>query len=291
VTARRRLAVLLLVCVLGGCTSSPGTGPIGAARAGSPGGPGSPTATPGPEPAVGATPTPGPPTARPSPSRRPRTIAGAVVLVDPGHNGANAAHPEVIDALVDAYTKMKPCDTTGTRTDAGYPEHAFNYDVATRLATLLRAAGATVVMTRYTDTGVGPCLTERAAIGNRAGATVAISIHADYAPPGAHGFHVLEPARISGAPSTAIVGPSHRLAVAVRDRLRPVQSPANYIGTDGINTRSDMGGLNLSRVPKVMVECGNMHNPVDGARLADPAYRQRLAVALAAALTNFVSRL
>jgi len=287
VTARRGLAALVLAGLLAGCGTAD---PVGVAR----GRVADPTPAPAEPPVPAGTPAPSAtaaptPTARPTPSRKP--LAGTVILVDPGHNGANAAHPEIIGKLVDAYSKTKPCDTTGTRTDDGYPEHAFNYDVATRLARLLKGAGATVVLTRSNDTGVGPCLTERAAIGNRARATVAISIHADYAPTGAHGFHVLEPARLAGAPSTPIIGASHRLAVAVRDHLREVQQPANYIGADGINTRADMGGLNLSVVPKVMVECGNMHHSGDAARLKDAAFRQRLAVALADALTDFVSRL
>ncbi|HZN18942.1 MAG TPA: N-acetylmuramoyl-L-alanine amidase [Micromonosporaceae bacterium] len=215
-------------------------------------------------------------------------LAGVVVVVDPGHNGANAAHPEVINRMVDAYTKLKPCDTTGTRTDDGYPEHAFNWDTAVRLAARLRVAGALVVLTRSSDTGVGPCLDHRAEIGNRYRAVVAVSIHGDGAPAGAYGFHVLEPALVAGAPSTAVVAESHRLAVLVRDELRRVAPPANYIGEGGINTRDDMGGLNLSRVPKVMVECGNMRNARDAARMKDPAFRERVAAALAAALTRFV---
>ncbi|HET8661844.1 MAG TPA: N-acetylmuramoyl-L-alanine amidase [Micromonosporaceae bacterium] len=248
-----------------------------------------PSQPPAPSPPALSPPAPGAPVS-PSPARPSAThpLAGVVVVVDPGHNGGNAAHPEVINRLVDAYTKLKPCDTTGTQTDDGYPEHAFNWDTAVRLATRLRAAGAVVVMTRSSDTGVGPCLDQRAEIGNRHRATVAVSIHGDGAPAGAHGFHVLEPALVAGAPSTAVVGESHRLAVEVRNELRRVAPPADYIGEDGINTRDDMGGLNLSRVPKVMVECGNMRNARDAARMRDPAFRERVAAALAAALTRFV---
>jgi len=35
----------------------------------------------------------------------------------------------------------KPCNTTGTATDAGYPEHKFNWDVALRVGELLLANG------------------------------------------------------------------------------------------------------------------------------------------------------
>ena len=39
--------------------------------------------------------------------------------------------------------------------------------------------------------------------------------------------------------------------------------PSTYIGTNAIKTRSDKAGLNLSTVPKVLVECGNMRNSGD----------------------------
>lgn len=245
--------------------------------------------------ACGTAPATGGPAAGTSPPNPPageptlHSVAGKVIVVDPGHNGGNAAHPQVIARLVDAYTRHKPCNTVGTSTPDGYPEHAFTWDVGSRLAALLTAAGANVVMTRSSDIGVGPCVTERAEIANRSGAAVAVSIHADGGPADGHGFHVLEPAAIPGAPSAAIVEPSHRLALAVRDHLRPVQPPATYIGRDGIDTRSDMAGLNLSRVPVVMVECGNMRNPTDAANLADPAFRQRLAEALAEGIAAFLA--
>jgi N-acetylmuramoyl-L-alanine amidase len=285
--ARLGLAVVVTaVALVAGCETQASKGPPVDAHA---------LATPAwlATPPVPASPL-APVTAAPSPDQgggpaHRLPLAGKLIVIDPGHNGGNAAHPEIVNQLVDAYTQLKPCNTTGAQTDDGYAEHAFNWDVGLRLAALLRASGATVVMTRTSDTGVGPCITERAAIANRNRAAAAISIHADGAPTGGHGFHVLEPERIPGAPSTAIIEPSSRLAVAVRDRLRGVQPPATYIGQDGIDERADMAGLNLSRVPVVMVECGNMRNAVDAEKLKDAGFRQRLAAALAAAVGSFVT--
>ena len=45
-------------------------------------------------------------------------------------------------------------------------------------------------MTRSTDTGVGPCVNTRAAIGNAAGADAAVSIHGDGGPVSGRGFDV-----------------------------------------------------------------------------------------------------
>ena len=122
-----------------------------------------------------ASPAPPTPTAAPTP-------APAVVVIDPGHNGANARHTAEINRLVDAVTLRKPCDTTGTATDSGYTESAFNFDVAQRLAAVLRRSGIRVVFTRTTDDGWGPCITQRAAVGNRNRADAAVSVHADGGP-------------------------------------------------------------------------------------------------------------
>src|SRR5581483_2579724 len=156
-----------------------------------------PTAAPTPS----ASPTPG---ASPSPSPVPRTV-----VIDPGHNGGNASHTKEINRLVDAVTLRKPCDTTGTETNAGYTESAFTLDVSQRLAELLRHDGIRAVLTRTGNTGWGPCITERAAIGNRNHADAAISIHADGGPAPGHGFHVIEPGLIRGY-TDAILRPSQR---------------------------------------------------------------------------------
>ena len=209
-----------------------------------------------------------------------RLLAGKTVVLDPGHNGANGSHPTEINRLVDAVTLRKPCDTAGAATAKGYAESAFTFDVSQRLRRLLEDAGARVVLTRPDDKGVGPCITERAAIGNRAKADAAVSIHADGGPAGGRGFHVIEPALIKGH-TEPILAPSQRLASALRVNYLATGIPTStYIGRDGIDVRSDLGGLNLSTVPKVFVECGNMNNPTDAALLASPDFRQRAAEAL-----------
>lgn len=226
-----------------------------------------------------------------TPGRAPAgtALAGKVVVLDPGHNGGNAAHPEEINRPVDIITQRKPCNTTGTSTDAGYAEHAFTWDVARRLRPLLEKEGARVVLTRPNDRGVGPCITERAAIGNKARADAVLSIHGDGAAPGGHGFHVLLPGLIAGH-NDAVVAPSRKLGLAVREAYRRGTGLpySTYAGREGLETRTDLGGLNLSTRPAVFVECGNMRNRGDAAKLADPAFRERIAAALAAGLTTYL---
>jgi N-acetylmuramoyl-L-alanine amidase len=214
-----------------------------------------------------------------------------VVVIDPGHNGGNAAHAREIGRLVDAGTLRKACDTTGTQTASGYTEASYNLDVARRLARILRAAGARVVLTRSGNAGWGPCITRRAAIGNRVGADAAVSIHADGGPAGGRGFHIIYPPSIRGL-TDDIAAASYRLALDVRAAFRAgTDLPyATYIGRSGLDRRSDLGGLNLSDVPKVFAETGNMRNPADAELLEDPRFRERAARGLARGLTRFLTR-
>jgi N-acetylmuramoyl-L-alanine amidase len=57
---------------------------------------------------------------------------------------------------------------------------------------------------------------------------------------------------------------------------------------DGIQPRDDLGGTNLSTVPKVFIECANMRNATDATLLTSPAWQARAARAIAAGLTTFL---
>ena len=229
-----------------------------------------------------------------TPGPAPRPLAGVTIAVDPGHNGGNATHPEEIAKQVPAGAggQTKPCNTTGTETDDGtLTEAEFNFEVAVALRHDLLARGAKVVMTRDSNDGVGPCVNERAQIANEAGAAVAISIHADgNLAPGAHGFDVIHP-QPGEMVAPALAKPSLFLAEEVRDALARAGVPtANYVGSEGLDARDDLAGLNLTRVPAVLVELGNMRSADEAPKLEDPSYRARLAAALAAGLTGFLER-
>jgi len=216
-------------------------------------------------------------------------LSGRVITIDPGHNGGNFTHPQQIGQLVDDGNGEKECDTTGTAAPDGYRETDFNWSVALKLHALLLAAGARVVLTRHSNTGVGPCITERAAIGNRAHSDAAISIHADGGPPDGSGFAILIPAPIPSRADQAIIAPSRRLAVALRTSLLNAGlHTSTYDGVDGLAPRTDLGGLNLSRVPKVFVEVANMQNAADEAPMERPAFRELVARALLAGLERFL---
>jgi len=257
---------------LAGCTAGPGApAPSGA----------------GPSSAQASTTEAASPTEA-APSGRP--VAGApLVVLDPGHNGGNAAHPAQIQrAVPDGRGGTKPCNTTGTATDAGYPEHAFTFDVALRTERALEAAGVRVVLTRPNDTGVGPCVDVRGTAAQRADAAAVVSIHADGAAASGSGFHVA----LSDPPLNPVQsGQAHVLGTALRDALRAAGfHDSTYLGAQGISLRPDLAGLNLATRPAALVECANMRNPAEAAVVSSAEGRQRYATALAAGVLAYLQR-
>jgi N-acetylmuramoyl-L-alanine amidase len=234
-----------------------------------------------------AVPTPAEPTTVPTVTAQP--LAGRVVVLDPGHDGGNAAATATIDQPVWNGREMEACDTTGSETDSGYTESRFNFDVAVLARADLEAEGATVILTRPNDTGVGPCITQRTAIGNQAHADAVVSIHADGGPPSGRGFALLLP--VGDGINDAVVGPSTTLGIDLRDAFLPATGMpiSNYDGTYGLEGRDDLAGVNLTTVPKVFIECGNMRNATDAALLTDPAWQVRAAQGIANGITDFLA--
>ncbi|WP_277441149.1 N-acetylmuramoyl-L-alanine amidase [Streptomyces sp. SPB162] len=220
-------------------------------------------------------------------------LRGRTVVLDPGHNTNNVDHTADINRLVDIGTTRKECDTTGTSTNGGYAEASFSLDVSRRVRALLAERGAKVRLTQDGDRSFGPCIDERARIGNEAHADAAVSIHGDGSAAGNRGFHVITPASVHAgiADTRPIVAPSDLLGVALKSHFASASgsAPANYLadGT-GLMARSDLGGLNLSTVPKVLIECGNMRDAQDAAKFTDPKWRQRAAEGIADGITAFL---
>jgi N-acetylmuramoyl-L-alanine amidase len=216
-------------------------------------------------------------------------LAGKVVGIDPGHNGDNWTDPSYVDRQVWNGRNYEDCNTTGTATDSGYTEAQYNFNVASYLAADLRAEGARVVMTRTNNAGIGPCVTTRAAIINSAHANVAIDIHADGGPADGRGFAVLEP--VADGPNDAVISASDRFGNDVRAAfLADTGMPtSNYDGRNGLVERDNLAGLNLTMVPEVLIECGNMRNATDAALLSTSAFQRRAARALNSAIVEFLT--
>lgn len=287
------LAVLLPTCLAGGLLwlalkDPDDSDPQGAASNASP------TLAP-PTPAASDRPTEPTPSAT-DPSRSAKTLRGKVVVIDPGHNPGNAARTKAINQHVDIGTGRKECDTTGTASNAGYPESRFTLAVSRKTRTLLEERGATVKFTQDDDRPFGPCVDERARIGNEAKADAVVSVHADGSTSEHRGFHVILPGTVRGgaADTAPITGDSARLGGHLSDSYRSATGmrPAGYLGErtakSGLTTREDLGGLNLSTVPKVFLECGNMRNTEDVALLTDAAWQGRAAKGIADGITSYL---
>jgi N-acetylmuramoyl-L-alanine amidase len=222
----------------------------------------------------------------------PDLLAGRTVVIDPGHQLGNHNFPDEINRPVPAGGFTKPCNTTGTATRGGFAEATFAWRVARRLEARLEHLGARVVLTREVNSQErwGPCVDRRGRAGNRIPADLKISIHGDGSfESGAHGFHVIAPTE--RAPWTDdIFRPSRRLALITRASLvKKGFEYATYIaGGDGLDFRADLGTLNLSDVPTVLVELGNMKDAGDARLMTSPKGQARYAAALARAVRLFL---
>jgi N-acetylmuramoyl-L-alanine amidase len=215
----------------------------------------------------------------------PTGVAGRLVFLDPGHNGAN-------ESLINRQVPTgrggtKACQTTGTATADGYTEHAFTWDTSLRIRDALTAQGVHSAVSRDNDMSAGPCVDERAARANALHPDAIISIHADGGPPNGQGFHV----NYSAPPlNGAQAGAAMTLAATMRDRLEAAGiQPATYIGAQGLYGRADLAGLNLAQYPAVLIELGNMKNPAEAAAMQTPQGRQRYADAVADGIVSYLS--
>lgn len=230
-------------------------------------------------------PSPTLPSASPStPSPEPKKIlAGKTIVIDPGHS--NGQH--LTNKVPDGRGGSKICNTSGTATNSGYPEHTANWEVALILQAELQEKGATVHLTRKDDHADKVCVDRRGQIPNEKHADAFLSIHANGSQSSApHGFFVM----VSNPPLNSAQGePSRKLARAVSEGLRGAGlTPSTIFGADPA-PRSDLATLNFAKVPAVMVELGEMRNPQDAQRLSSSRGQQQYASGLAKGIISFLS--
>jgi N-acetylmuramoyl-L-alanine amidase len=221
----------------------------------------------------------------PTATATPSNIAGMVVFIDPGHNGANDA--SIGRQVPTGRGGTKDCQASGTSTNSGYQEHTFTWDTALRVRAELNALGVRTAMSRSNDNALGPCVDQRAEMANALHPNAIISLHGDGGPASGRGFHV----NYSAPPlNAAQAGPSLQYAQIMRDQLQASGiPPANYIGQSGLYGRSDLAGLNLAQYPSVLVELGNMKNPTDSALMESADGRQKYAEAVVRGVAGFLA--
>ena len=221
-----------------------------------------------------------------------------VVVVDPGHQGG--FNPGILNRRVATPFGPFMCAAAGSETaDRSVTEHALNWQVANKLADVLRAKGATVILTRPDDSGVGPCNIDRARIANEAHADLLISVHTDGQAPGRsgiadpQGFHVQLDTLIGGdKPDPALLQRS--LAAAenvVRNMVSLTDEPvSNYVPRKPKAVWQRSGDLmvlaGLTATPGVLIEMGNLKDATDLARITNPTHQDAMAIALETAIED-----
>jgi N-acetylmuramoyl-L-alanine amidase len=149
------------------------------------------------------------------------------------------------------------------------PESVMNLDVALRLRSILQAAGYRVVMTRDTDVFIP--LGTRVAIGNSYRDAIFVCIH----------FNATGRSAASGVETYFYSPQSLALASAIHYYVAGGAPTANR----GVRRRGFFV-LRRTTIPSVLVECGFLTNPTEGAYVQNANYRQKLAMEIAHGIQN-----
>jgi N-acetylmuramoyl-L-alanine amidase len=199
-------------------------------------------------------------------------LAGAHIVLDPGHGG----------------------DEPGAVGPNGLLEKDLNLAVAQRTAEILRAAGATVVLTRESDLRV--TIATRAAIANGLRPVAFLSVHHNAAPDGP------SPGPGTDAYFQVASADSRRLAGLVVEEVRAALAPfgASWASDSengakarvrASNPAEDFYGVlrrTAGTTTAVLSEAGYLSNPSEAELFARAEVQQAEAEALARALTRFV---
>ena len=151
----------------------------------------------------------------------------------------------------------------GASTRYGGREKDATLEVAMRLRPKLQTAGFRTVMTRADDTFIP--LQKRAAISNRQGNVVFVSIHFNYSPrTDVRGTEVYYNSRCSAG-----------IAQNILNQVSAIPGASSR----GIRT-ANFAVLRRNEYPAVLVECGYLTNPYEGRRCCSGEFREQLAQAI-----------
>jgi len=197
-----------------------------------------------------------------------------IIVIDPGHGGENAGTKSVL---------------------GNHYEKEFTLDWALRLQSILTANNCKTFLTRSNDTDLA--LSNRVAFAAQHNADVFLSLHFNSAAPNeveaGLETYCLTPA---GMPSSLTRGfqdeireifpnngfDAQNLFLAMRVHRALLQ--VNGHRDRGIRRARFLGVLRGQQRPAILVEGGYLSNPQEARLIGDPAYRQKLAEAVAKAL-------
>ncbi len=173
-----------------------------------------------------------------------------LVVIDPGHGGKD---PGAVGL-------------------GGLREVDVILPISLDVSQILKQQGVEVMMTRNADYFVS--LQGRTALANRARANIFVSIHANAVGGGRRNVNGME---------TFYAGNRDLAAAIHRSILRSVT-----VGRDRGVKKSRFYVLRTSRMPAALVEVGFVTGTEDNARLRDPAYRRRMAQAIAQGILDYI---
>jgi N-acetylmuramoyl-L-alanine amidase len=196
-------------------------------------------------------------------------VSPPTVVIDPGH-------PSEV--------------SSGAKPHNGTTEVHVAWVVARRLATLLRANGYTIVLTKPSE-GTKVTNAERARIGNDASAAIVVRLHCDDgADSGFAIYHADRQGRVQGhtGPSEAVIRASAAAAESLHVSMSRALEGKLHDGGVRPDVRTGVGeeqgaltGSILSRVPVVLIEMVSLTNAHDAAFIKSPAGISLMAQAIA----------
>jgi N-acetylmuramoyl-L-alanine amidase len=190
----------------------------------------------------------------PLPKRR-MVNSRPLVMIDPGHGGKD---PGAI-----GYGELKEVDVI--------------LPISLRIAEILNKNGVETQLTRNSDYFVG--LDERVTASRRAGATIFVSIHANAIDnrPDVHGLETYHYHKGEELANTV-----HRKVISL---LGP--DPSTPLADRGVRSARFLV-LRKAEIPAILVETGYLTSPTESPLLATPAYREKMAQAIAAGILEYL---
>ncbi|MBR6007456.1 MAG: N-acetylmuramoyl-L-alanine amidase, partial [Clostridia bacterium] len=205
-------------------------------------------------------------------------LYGLKIGIDPGHqlNGDSRKEP-----VSPGSSETKARVAAGTRgVSTGRPEHEVDLEIALKLRDLLTEMGAQVLMTRETA-DVNISNVERAEMMNLWGADCVLRIHCDGSTD--HDVHGM-------AMYVRLTGEKAQESCELAQCLLSAMGEATGAKKRGVFKRDTYSGLNWSKVPAVLVECGYMSNPEEDKLLSTPEYQEKLVLGMAMGLAEYFGR-